>query len=73
MAIKTTEKAFAALLEQRGIYSQLEVSKSVVSIWKKDIRENGKFPTDKTMQHYLKKAGAKIIKQEVIWQLKETA
>ena len=73
MEINGTKKAFQTLINQKAVSNILGVGRGTVSVWKKRIEEDGVYPTEKTMMKFLKKAGAKIIKEVVIWKLKDAA
>lgn len=65
MEVVGTKEAFAAMLQQRGIYKSLNVDTSTVANWKKYLREGKSISLDK-MEEMLLKAGSKI-KQEKVW------
>jgi transposase len=73
MEVNGTKKAFKELINQRAISNVLGVGRGTVSVWKKRIEEDNVYPSEKTMVKFLKKAGAKIIKEVVIWKLKDAA
>jgi transcriptional regulator with XRE-family HTH domain len=70
MKITGTQAAFLAMLEERGVYAKLGVSRSTVSNWKRSIEGNGdqQPPTIDKMEEMLQKYGATVVKDKV-WKI----
>ena len=69
MEITGTQKAFEALLSERGVYKKLGVTIAVVSNWKAYLKAGNNISIDK-MEEILEKAGATVV-QEKVWNLKK--
>lgn len=67
MEIEGTREAFAAMIQERGIYKRLGVERSTVGTWKIYLREGKNISLDK-MEEMLIKGGA-AVKQEKIWEV----
>lgn len=72
MDINGTQKAFLHILEERGVFKKLDVSRSTVSVWKTAIKSNAgrNFPSLDLMEKLLEKYGATVV-QEKIWNIKD--
>lgn len=68
MEIKGTREAFIALIHERGINKQLEVSPATVRGWRKRVTEGALISLDK-MEEMLLKAGASVV-HEKVWEVK---
>lgn len=64
----TIKEAFEVCLEKRGIYKVIGLSKVTVSQYKREIRENKKYPSVELMTKLLKKAGY-TMQQEETWNI----
>lgn len=67
MEVEGTQQAFAALINQRGIYKALGVDRRTVAGWKIYLKEGKSISLDK-MEEMLIKGGA-TVKQEKVWRL----
>ena len=67
--ISGTQDAFYELIMIRGSYKALNVERSTIHTWKKLIHEQQRWPSDKTMRKLLLTAGAKIVKEEIVWSI----
>jgi len=67
MKVIGTREAFAKMLEERGVYKQLDVSRSTVANWKAYLEKGESISLDK-MEEMLLKYGATIA-QEKVWKL----
>lgn len=67
MEIEGTREAFAAMIQERGIFRRLGVERSTVATWKMYLRDGKKISLDK-MEEMLIKGGA-AVKQEKIWEV----
>jgi len=69
MEVEGTQQAFAALINQRGIYKTLGVDRRTVAGWKIYLKEGKSISLDK-MEEILIKGGA-TVRQEKVWDLGE--
>lgn len=69
MEIEGTREAFAAMIQERGIFRRLDVERSTVATWKMYLRDGKRISLDK-MEEMLIKGGA-AVKREKLWEVKE--
>lgn len=72
MQITGTKEAFLHMLEQRGVYKKIGMSRSRVSNWKRaltGVDESNK-PSIEKMEEMLERFGAKV-KQDKVWILED--
>lgn len=62
---KPIKEAYITMLEKRGVSNDIGLGRSTVSIIKRAIREEQKFPGDATMREQLTKAGWTCMQQEL--------
>ncbi|MBD0353538.1 MAG: hypothetical protein ICV65_20530 [Flavisolibacter sp.] len=67
MKVAGTRKAFATMIDNRGVYKKLGVSRSTVATWKIYLKEGKSLSLDK-MEEMLDKYGATVVKEKV-WEL----
>lgn len=67
MDVTGTKQAFAALINQRGIYKQLGVDRTTVANWKIYLKAGKHISIDK-MEEILIKAGAEVV-HEKVWKI----
>ena len=67
MEVEGTQQAFAALINQRGIYKTLGVDRRTVAGWKIYLKEGKSISLDK-MEEMLIKGGATVT-QEKVWNI----
>jgi hypothetical protein len=72
MKVTGTREAFLRMLSQRGVYRQLDVSRSTANNWKRALLGDdlNNIPTLDKMEELLNKFGA-FVQTEKVWQLPE--
>lgn len=70
MEIAGTREAFLQMLEERGVYKKIGISRSRVSNWKRALAglDDSNKPSIEKMEEMLERFGAKV-KHEKVWQL----